>query len=76
MKQLETKKNIINIISAYSREFGIAPYFVESTLSYAVGVPPLCIYPSTVHLASNPVNSCNCFATFGPIPPNLMLIPA
>lgn len=29
MKQLETKKNIINIISTYSRDFGIASHFVE-----------------------------------------------
>ncbi len=29
MKQSETKKNIINIINEYSKEFGIAPHFVE-----------------------------------------------
>lgn len=29
MKQSETKKNIINIVNDYSKEFGIAPHFVE-----------------------------------------------
>ena len=51
----------------------LEPYLVDNTLSKAVGVPPLCIYPSTVHLASSPVNSSSCLATFSPIPPNFVL---
>ena len=49
------------------------PYFVDSTLSYAVGVPPLCIYPSVVFLASSPVSCSSCFATISPTPPSFVL---
>lgn len=37
MKQSETKTDIINLISSYSREFGIAPQFVEKDI-YVVKV--------------------------------------
>ena len=62
-----------NLTEQEMRDPAFAPYFVDNTLSKAVGVPPLCMYPNTVHLASKPVNASNSFATFWPAPPNLLL---